>query len=60
MSLRLLAANLQINSGSVPKHYVKMYLLETLFASQKRDIYSKKKTKSYKGLRNPNFEETIG
>ena len=60
MKLLSVAANLHISGSSVPKHYVKTYLLETLFTSHKRDIYSKKKTKSYKALNDPSFEETIG
>ena len=52
--------NLQETSHTaLPSPYVKTYLIETLLASNKRDIYSKKKTKTKKNCLNPIFEETL-
>jgi len=52
--------NLQeITSSNAPNPYIKTYLLETLFSSHKRDVHSKKKTKTKKGTFNPVFEDTI-
>ena len=44
---------------SLPSPYVKTYMIETLLLSNKRDIYSKKKTKTKKNSLNPVFEETL-
>ena len=38
---------------------MKTYILENLFSSNKRDVHSKKKTKTKKGTFNPVFEETL-
>jgi hypothetical protein len=54
------AVNLQETSHTaLPSPYVKSYLIETLLATNKRDIHSKKKTKTKKSCLNPIFEETL-
>ena len=53
-------ANLQsVTHKKLPNPYVKTYILENLFASNKRDVHSKKKTKTKKRTFNPVFEETL-
>ena len=52
--------NLQETSHTaLPNPYVKTYLIEAMFASNKRDNYSKKKTKTKKNCVNPIFEDTL-
>lgn len=53
-------ANLQgVTHKKLPNPYVKTYILENLFSSNKRDVHSKKKTKTKKRTFNPVFEETL-
>ena len=44
---------------SIPSPYIKTYLVESNFGRNRRDIYSKKKTKIKKSNVNPIFEETL-
>ena len=48
-----------VTHKKLPNPYVKTYILENLFSSNKRDVHSKKKTKTKKGTFNPVFEETL-
>ena len=43
----------------LPNPYVKTYLVEAVYSSNVRDIYSKKKTKVKKSTVNPVFEDTL-
>ena len=43
----------------LPNPYVKTYLVEAVYSSNVRDIYSKKKTKVKKNTVNPVFEDTL-
>merc|ERR1711971_943326 len=43
----------------LPNPYVKLYLVEAVYSSNVRDIYSKKKTKVKKNTVNPVFEDTL-
>ena len=53
-------ANLQgVTHKKLPNPYVKTYILENLFSSNKRDVHSKKKTKTKNRTFNPVFEETL-
>ena len=52
--------NLQeVSPKSIPNPYVKTYILDNLFLSHKRDVHTKKKTKTKKNTFNPVFEHTL-
>ena len=52
--------NLQeVTNKTPPNPYVKTYVLENLMSSYRRDVHSKRKTKTKKGSFNPVFEDTL-
>ena len=52
--------NLQeVTNKTPPNPYVKTYVLENLMSSYRRDVHSKRKTKTKKVSFNPVFEDTL-
>ena len=47
------------NNKNLPNPYVKTYILENLWSSLKRDVHTKKKTKTKRRTNNPVFEDTL-